>query len=302
MSEYLYRVDSLNNLREIRDGQFRPVLWMEDDDLGRHKLFIDLQENLNEDSGIFRICFWNTENLAREDFSSRRFNGKYLILRIRRSDVLNCLQSYKDDEDDLLPGKARMFWSIEALRDGQSTTFAVKGIPVEKFEVWEDDGNWSSWAHATLLLPDNVRMARIGMKQVFYQGFMETNYAFWKIVHVEHDQIQHCLVIRHSDKPGTYLTNDDSALHNVISHAIQTSNYKGSQIGVLIVSGSAAQAHYSTYLAQRYQIRKQASKINRLIECLGLQKEVHWGVKTKRIPVPENVKNIIRESALYLAM
>lgn len=226
---YLYRVDSLDNLRAIRDRVFRAYNWSSVHPADRrhpHKPLLALLPDIQPTQGIFRICFWAEEVDARADLAVRhQRNSPCALLRVRTADVRRFLAGWSEGEDDLIGSRARMYWTVQTARKHLGT-FSEGGIPINAFQHWGDGVGWTPFDKSVAFAPESVRMAQLGLRSIFYTSFFDvSSQAYWKPVLItkRSGERQIVIALRHARQAQTFLTNDDAAFANVAATILASS-------------------------------------------------------------------------------
>lgn len=141
MTEYVYRVETLTGLENIRDNHFRAKRWIFGESGSfPHELLKQLTLTLPATDGIFRICFYTSHGRAEEskgyDFS---YFGESFILRCPKASVMN-LGFSESYDDGFKEGDAYLFWIQENILTGNKV-FSSVGIALHLFEIWKQ-GQW----------------------------------------------------------------------------------------------------------------------------------------------------------------
>lgn len=160
--DFYYRVDALQGLRALRsETHFRPKRWDKQTHPWQHRSLLSALQSKSDDQGIYRASFWINEQSALQDLRTRGSMAPHLLLRIRRTTVAQNLQGWHVEEDDFLEGQAALIWRCCPENDHGDHHFSG-GIPLEEIDVSLDGQAWYPWMMAEPLLPNGVRMARIG--------------------------------------------------------------------------------------------------------------------------------------------
>jgi hypothetical protein len=141
MHEYVYRVDTQDGLRKIRDNHFRARRWLANNSRSfPHQLLKKLYSELSTTEGLYRICFYTSytraEQSLNDDFS---YFGPSHILRCPKRYILSIGFSESWD-DGFKEGDAYLFWIQEQLLV-ENVEFSFAGIPFNEFEIW-NEGQW----------------------------------------------------------------------------------------------------------------------------------------------------------------
>lgn len=91
-----------------------------------------------------------------------RFADPQTLLRVKRKVVSECFSAWTFDIDDALAEQADMIWTIASL-EADDIDFSPQGIPLGAFDAWcARLSKWVPMREVEILLPDRIRMARIG--------------------------------------------------------------------------------------------------------------------------------------------
>lgn len=139
MNDYVYRVDTVFGFNKIQDSVFRAKRWTYPGGFP-HKLLKSLYANLPSTDGLYRICFYSSQEIAdkslTEDFLSQ---GESRMYRYPKEAVLSCgfSESWNDGFNE---GVAYLFWCQEKLNEN-NTEYSLSGISIEYFDVLTQ-GEW----------------------------------------------------------------------------------------------------------------------------------------------------------------
>lgn len=181
-TDYLYRVDSLVNLRKIDDHFFRPAEWLPKS-LFQHKRLVQLADNRSEQDHIYRICFWVTEQAAQSDKLIRESSPRspMVVTRVLKSAVPAALPDWSFDIDDLVGPTACMYFKMLSIIC-VPTRFAPAGIPFRLFQCQLESGEWTSVTKAPALQLEPERMLRVGMESIKLDGNLGRYTVYWKVI------------------------------------------------------------------------------------------------------------------------
>ncbi|MEQ7415870.1 hypothetical protein ABQF04_09760 [Xanthomonas campestris pv. campestris] len=139
MDEFLYRVDRLKHLRNVRDKFFRARSWPNGVDYP-HKALKAAQQSVPEGLGIFRVCFWQKFDSAKKslEIDYRHWNDG-VITRIPREDMtgLGFIETW---DDGFSEGEAYLFWRY-ATGLPNDPSLSTSGISTDRIEAYKD-GAW----------------------------------------------------------------------------------------------------------------------------------------------------------------
>ncbi|WP_286517712.1 MULTISPECIES: hypothetical protein [unclassified Variovorax] len=183
--EYRYRFDNLHGLRSL-EGDFGARRWDNDPKRSPHKPLFQALRRKPDGHGIYRICFWINEEIARREWKMNRGgNDVSILLRVSVHTLHQVFYGWSFAEDDALVGKADMIWTIEATRAAAEAEeeFREGGIPLESIEVWSQGGGWQPWHLVPALWPEPVRMARIGWGRIAYRdAWNHVKGCYWQML------------------------------------------------------------------------------------------------------------------------
>jgi len=139
LMKYVYRIDTIENFKKIKDETFRAKVWYDKEGEFPHKLLRSLCKKLGNNERIFRICFFSTENKAiivqKEDY---KFLGPSYIFRCPKSSVKTI--GFNESWDDGFENKeAYLFWNVEINND-ENSRFSSLGINFKEFEIFIENG------------------------------------------------------------------------------------------------------------------------------------------------------------------
>lgn len=304
-SHYLYRVDSITNLRKITDGMFRPVKWDGCADfVVPHKPFTQGIKDIQKGECFYRICFWTTEQLASNDHAFRDHHASHLKMRVPIKHVIDNLPGYFNDEDDLIGGEyARMFWKLDVERD---IDLACNGIPIEYFEIENPDGTWVPMMTLDVLQPEHVRMKDIDMQSIGYiDTWGQESKIYWKLIEATYFGVEKWVVISQENSGSSYIINNEALLIALVDQILIVSglNKDGRGVGILIVAGEGRDTYFVSTVAKSYRCLVAGSGLNKLAVAIGL-KEQKYGYKavigTMRYHQYEQIQPLIQESGLII--
>ncbi|SEK13041.1 hypothetical protein SAMN05444746_112156 [Variovorax sp. OK212] len=237
-AEYRYRYDGLQALRGLLTD-FCARRWDNGPNPWPHKSLCRALQDKPNGHGIYRICFWVNEGVARKRMARGGGSDVQILMRVRTLALTRVFEGWTFEEDDHLPGEADLIWSTEAVSVADED-FRRGGVPLEDFEVWTEDGGWRPWHFAEPMWPEPVRMARIGWGRVAYRGPQHTvGGCYWQILpdpRVGHAHQFWCLLT--SDEViGGSVVGDLSALSGVLEQVVDgaAGAYAGAICGVLVV-------------------------------------------------------------------
>ncbi|MDM2724211.1 hypothetical protein [Citrobacter sp. Cy230] len=139
MNDYVYRVDTVSGFNKIKDKVFRARRWTYPGSYP-HKLLQSLYADLPETDGLYRICFYSSQEIADKsligDFLPQ---GESRMYRCPKEAILSCGFSESWD-NGFNEGVAYLFWRQENLNEN-NTQFSLSGISLEYFDVLTE-GEW----------------------------------------------------------------------------------------------------------------------------------------------------------------
>lgn len=139
MDDYLYRVDTVSGFNKIKDSVFRAKRWTYPGGFP-HKLLKSLYANLPSTDGLYRICFYSSQEIADKSMTGDFLpQGESRMYRCPKETVLSCGFSESWD-DGFNEGVAYLFWCQEKLNES-NTEFSLSGISIEYFDVLIE-GEW----------------------------------------------------------------------------------------------------------------------------------------------------------------
>jgi hypothetical protein len=268
---YLYRVDSIESLRSIRDRAFRAKNWCCGTPAYRppHKPFIKLLPSLSEGDGIFQICFWSAETDARSDLSLRATpDNRYGLLRVPKTDVQRAFDGWAEDDDDLIGPHARMYWTRQPLQK-ELEDFSREGIPLEAIEHCVEGLGWVSLRNSPVLLPESIRMARLGLRPVMYMGLAGNPcMAYWKAFLLDKPcGVREAIIaLRHAKVGQTFLQNAGDEFDGVAETILgMLGRLRSHSVRFVVAMGQGRSLVTQTFAAERRSAPVRSGSIRRLL-------------------------------------
>jgi len=174
---YYYRIDPVKSLRKILEsGSFNVVRWDNKFPHHPHRELQAADSGKPHGHGIFRICFWISEQEGFNALSTIANGIPTKVLRVKRASVRQALPDWTFDLDDCLKDSADMAWVTCPVVHDQDVS--AEAIALEEFEVWCDRSRaWIEFRDA--IQSEHASMAQAGWKP---EAIAPSITCYWRLV------------------------------------------------------------------------------------------------------------------------